>query len=581
MSEGKEQTPERVSLFSAAAQKASDAATNDATENLELSSQDTTVLSPYDPVTTNENTESVTQVLGGLSQTFAPPAAEPTDSQTRASDEEKAQKAEEKALKRRENKEKGSGNKKKVWIAVAAAAGLLAIAYFSGVYAYSSRFFPHTSFGSVDVSNKTFTDAQVAIEESARDYSLAVTGQGLDFTVTPAESGMELDASTIVQSAHKKMNPWAWPAHLFKEHNLVDSADITLDNTTLGDYVTKQVTTLNETLPASEDARIEWKPDSSSFTIVPEVYGEQLDTEKVVGTVTSCIFQHEKECVISSEALLVPSVRADDKNIVAGAQAANDMLGVNAKFSSPMADGELGTLDSSLVGQWIVFDENFKPSVNQEPLTAWATEMVSPLSTVGATRSYTRPDGKQVTVSGGTFGCSVSTESIVAATNKAIEEKAQGNISLERQCAGNQAPEGSDSEWGAYVDVDLSEQHARYYDASGKLLWESGIVSGNPNAGHATPTGVYFVNTKQQGAVLRAPLRPDGTREYEVPVAYWMPFINNSHGLHDLSSRPLGQFNDASTYLSGGSHGCVNLPLSAAGSLYSIISVGTPVIVHN
>lgn len=500
------------------------------------------------------------------------------DSQKHDKQSKKARKAEEKALRRKN----GEGNKKKkVLIGVGVAAAVLAIAYFSGVYVYSHRFFPHTAFGALDVSNSSFEEATKLIDDTEKDYSLTVEGQGLDFVVTPAESGMDINADQIVEAARKTMNPWTWPVQWFKKHDLVNSAEVTLDDTVLGSYVHEKVKTFNETHPASENARIEYDSASSSWTIIPEVYGEQFDGEKVVATVTSCIFQQAKECALSDDELLKPTAHADDKNVVAGAEAANNMMGVNAEFRSPVDDKVLGTLDSTLLNQWITFDEDFKPSVNQEPLTAWATEVVRPLSTVGTTRSYTRPDGKQVTVSGGTFGCSVSQDNAVAAVNKAIEEKANGKVALERTCAGIQGAEGSATEWGAYVDVDLSEQHARYYDASGALVWESGIVSGNPNTGHATPTGVYYVNNKERNSVLRAPLRPDGTREYEVPVAYWMPFINNSHGLHDLSTRPLSQFDNASTYLSGGSHGCVNLSMSAAASLYSVVSVGTPVVVHN
>lgn len=552
MSRENEQAPERVSLFSARQ------------NHVAVNSDSQTAVLP---------TQSVSDVSVSDVSAF-------DDSHKQDKAAAKALKAEEKALRRKN----GEGNKKKkVFIGVGVAAAVFAIAYFSGVYVYSHRFFPHTAFGTVNVSNRSFEEATKLIDDTEKDYSLTVAGQGLDFVVTPAESGMDINAAQIVEAARITMNPWTWPVHWFKKHDLANSAEVTLDDTALGSYVHEKVNAFNETRPASENARIEYDSASSSWTIVPEVYGEQFDGEKVVAAVTSCIFQRDDECVLSDDELLKPTARAEDKNVVAGAKAANDMMGVNAEFRSPVADGVLGTLDSALLSQWITFDEDFKPSVNQEPLTAWATEVVRPLSTVGTTRSYTRPDGKQVTVSGGTFGCSVTQENAVAAVNKAIEEKASGNIALERTCAGIQGAEGSATEWGEYVDVDLSEQHARYYDASGKILWESNIVSGNPTTGHATPTGVYYVNNKQRGTVLRAPLRPDGTREYEVPVSYWMPFVGNAVGLHDLSTdwRPLWHFNDSNIYRTVGSHGCVNLSVASAAALYPIISVGTPVIVHN
>lgn len=601
MSDENEQAPERVSLFSShrnnvrddsGNQTALSPAHNTSEENAEEAQ--TVVLSPYDPPVEKPQPQEQasldeTQVIDAAQpigvdgsveeiQPLTSPAMPLHDVQELGKEEKKAQKAEEKALRRQNGRE---GTKKKALIGAGIAAGVLAVIYFAGVLVYSGRFFPHTSFGALDVSNTTFEDATTLIETAEKDYSLTVAGRGLDFTVTPAESGMDIDAKQIVNAARKKVNPWSWPVQLFKQHNLVESAEVTLDDSTLGGYVLDQINAFNETQPASENARIEYDTAAGSFAIVPEVYGEQFDGDKVVSKVTSCIFQQAKKCTLSADELLKPTAHADDKNVVAGAKAANNMLGVNAEFASPVANGVLGTLDSALLSQWITFDKNFKPSVNQEALSAWAIEMVRPLSTVGVTRSYTRADGKQVTVRGGTFGCSVSNDDAVAAVQKAVDDKTKGKVTVERTCAGTQAAEGSPTEWGAYVDVDLSEQHARYYDTSGNIVWESGVVSGNVSEGHSTPTGVYYVNNKQRNQTLRGPRDANGEPEWESDVSYWMPFIGNAVGLHDATWRGAGEFSDPGRYRIAGSHGCVNLPLSAAASLYSVLPVGTPVIVHN
>ena len=64
--------------------------------------------------------------------------------------------------------------------------------------------------------------------------------------------------------------------------------------------------------------------------------------------------------------------------------------------------------------------------------------------------------------------------------------------------------------------------------------------------------------------------------DYETPVKYWMPF-NGGEGFHDATWR--GRFGGA-IYRGGGSHGCVNMPYSAAEKLFSMIAPGTPVIVY-
>ena len=63
---------------------------------------------------------------------------------------------------------------------------------------------------------------------------------------------------------------------------------------------------------------------------------------------------------------------------------------------------------------------------------------------------------------------------------------------------------------------------------------------------------------------------------YSSPVKYWMPFVGNV-GFHSASWR--NSFG-GSIYINSGSHGCVNLPESAAQKLYSLVETGDPVVTY-
>ena len=66
--------------------------------------------------------------------------------------------------------------------------------------------------------------------------------------------------------------------------------------------------------------------------------------------------------------------------------------------------------------------------------------------------------------------------------------------------------------------------------------------------------------------------------DYETPVTYWMPFIGElGIGFHDASWR--SSFG-GDIYKNSGSHGCVNLPVSAAEQLFNIVYDGMPVICY-
>ena len=65
---------------------------------------------------------------------------------------------------------------------------------------------------------------------------------------------------------------------------------------------------------------------------------------------------------------------------------------------------------------------------------------------------------------------------------------------------------------------------------------------------------------------------------YGVTVSYWMPIDTSTGvGLHDAPWRSTFGGN---YYISTGSHGCINLPVSAARTIYNNCFGTMPVVVH-
>ncbi len=123
---------------------------------------------------------------------------------------------------------------------------------------------------------------------------------------------------------------------------------------------------------------------------------------------------------------------------------------------------------------------------------------------------------------------------------------------------------------GTYIDVNKTTQTLTYF-VGGNVTYITPIVTGNVRAGHSTPNGVYNVYAKQTNRTLKGP-------NYSSFVKYWMPFYKG-YGIHDANWRSSGEFG-GTTYQTSGSHGCVNIPPANMPSLFSVVAVGTPVIVH-
>ena len=127
---------------------------------------------------------------------------------------------------------------------------------------------------------------------------------------------------------------------------------------------------------------------------------------------------------------------------------------------------------------------------------------------------------------------------------------------------------GDDDIGDSYVEIDLTSQHLWVY-VDGELVEDTDFVSGNVSRGNGTPVGIYPITYKERNATLKG-------ENYASKVSYWMPF-NGNVGMHDASWRSTFG-NDI--YLTGGSHGCVNLPVKKAEVIYDYVEKGEPVIVY-
>src|SRR5699024_5856960 len=81
----------------------------------------------------------------------------------------------------------------------------------------------------------------------------------------------------------------------------------------------------------------------------------------------------------------------------------------------------------------------------------------------------------------------------------------------------------------SYVEIDIARQHMWIY-RDGNLVLETDIVTGNPNKGNGTPTGVGKIWSRERDRYLSG-------EGYKSHVNYWLPFNWSGCGIHDSSWR--------------------------------------------
>lgn len=462
-------------------------------------------------------------------------------------------------------------------ITLGALVGTVAAVYLIGVAVFANLFFPHTVIAGTDISLKSSDEVHAILEQKVGGYQFTVKGQGIDLTLTSQAAGMSLDGKTIAQEMHSRVDPWRWPLELTRDHDETASLVASYQTTDLADALTAAAAEVNATAEPPVSATIAFDERKGAFVVVPEAYGTAIDPEKLIDEVSAQAAVLTPHITVSTEVLALPEIVQGDPRLDEALAQANALIA--ADFDLTM-NGIVGaSVTPELVASWVTVGPDLSVSLNDDALVAWAKGVADTNSTIGTTRSWTRAsDGKALSVSGGDYGWRVDAEALVATVrdNVAAGQTAAVEMPLKSKAAswsGAGAPD-----WGVrYAEVDLTQQHAWLYGDDGSVIWESDIVTGNPNKGNATPAGVFYIKSNA-GASELIGLKPDGTEDYRTPVDYWMPFKGNSIGFHDANWQSSFGGN---RYTYAGSHGCVNLPPAKAKELHDLLRVGDPVVVHS
>ncbi len=462
-------------------------------------------------------------------------------------------------------------------IAACAVAAVLVVVYLAGAFTFMDRFMPNTTIMGKDVSLKTTAEVQDLLTDVAKSYQLSVSGEGFSLTLTSADMGTGINVQSVTDAMHADANPWAWPVEVFGSRDETDK--LATSNGKLEQAVRTAVDAFNEGAVPPRNAGLDYDAGSSSFVVSTETAGTALDADQVLAAVSAAVASLAPSATLGEDALQQkPTLFADDTRLAKAADDANALL--KADFNLKLADTVVARVNADQIADWMRLGDDVTVGVDEDLVAAWVQDIASACNTYQARRTFTRADGKEVTVSGGVYGWIVDKDQLKKTVMDGVRSAQAGDVAIpcEQEAGAYDGLHGRD--WGKrYLDIDLAEQHARFYGDDGSLAWESDIVSGTPDGEHDTPEGVYVINGKESPSKLIGQMEPEtGKPEYQTEVKAWMPFVENYIGLHDADWQPAF---GGSRYASGfGSHGCVNLPVEKATALYDLIATGDVVVCH-
>lgn len=457
-----------------------------------------------------------------------------------------------------------------ILVALAAAGAYIAAAMY-----YRAHFFPNTMINGIDCSDMETGKVAGLLDEQIRGYRLTVTGRDYSTGESGASLGeilpedIGLTYANTEEEAERlltEQNEWSWiQVYLGKKtfsYQLVQG--VTFDADKLKSLVFAWDAFQQENMQKAQDAYIsEYSAKLNGYEIIPETIGTEFSADEVFQAISHAIAVQEE--ALDVEALGVytdAAVKQDDKTMQEAVNSANTWLSTSITYDW---NGNEILLDKELLKDWISVVKN-EAVLNEKQVESFVREQASQFDTYGKDRRFMTALGVELTLPSGYYGWKTDT---AAETEELLALIRQGSTAEREPIYSSTAKQKGMSDIGSsYVEADMTHQHLYLY-YNGRLVLETDFVSGNMSDDSATPEGVFGIAYKTTNAVLRG-------RDYVTPVNYWMPFYNN-YGMHDATWRD--EFG-GDIYLTEGSHGCLNLPLDKAATIYQYMSAGFPVICY-
>ncbi|MBD5088170.1 MAG: L,D-transpeptidase family protein [Clostridiales bacterium] len=443
--------------------------------------------------------------------------------------------------------------------------GILFLVYLGFAFYFSSHFFYHTTINGIDVSVKKVAEAEDLLSKKISKYILELNGrEDLQDFIYAEDVKLTFVSNGEVSTYLSEQNPLLWFLSIWNQTDKELGKCVSLDDDLLDETLHSLVFFQKENITKPKNAYIDYVKDQG-YTLVPEILGTTLDQD--------LLYEHVREAILSGNTKLSLEDFYKNPKITATTEKLVNLYEKVSLYSGSKITYNFGkkseVVDHSVIKDWLIINKKkYSVKIDSTKTREFVDYIGRTYNTFGSTRTFKGSNGHTISVSGGDYGWLLNREK---ETKDLIKLVKKGKSTTRKPAYTQSAVTHGKQDWGnTYVEVNLSVQHLWFYK-NGKLIVDSDFVSGNIGRGNGTHTGVYGVTYKTRDAILGE----NSGADYRSPVSFWMPF-NGNEGMHDASWR--SKFG-GSIYKTNGSHGCVNLPYSAAQKIYNDIEAGVAVVV--
>jgi len=472
------------------------------------------------------------------------------------------------------DKPRKKGTRRRTLVGLLIALLIIALSGATTVAVAANRYGGQAKIGAtlagVSVTGQTEEELVQTANTLVAGMNVAIDVDGQQKTFTLQQLGITLDQDSTTANVLDTGGRFSWWPFRFTNYPLTLNCD--------ADAVRQAVTdSFFGDAQYPVDSTVEVDESMAAFSAVPGSDGKSLDTTAVIDAVNQ-LAKGETPDVVTLQSTVLPAAI----QLAAAQQAvdtANNMVAQKYTFSS---EKKSYTLDASEMAPWVTFNANDATGTIDVGIdqAAMAEQLPGILNSKVANPPVNRrilytPEGAQIAIE--TWGQSGTVVSNSDAALTALEQalpaaqsmkfsvttKSQ-NYSIEKVQVGGAYDQPHGSKW---IDVSQKTFKVTLYEGTTMIKQFTCVVGAVRTP---TTSGTFYINRKYAVTSMSGH-NLDGST-YHLSYVPWTMYFHNGEALHGAPWR--------SSFGYRGSHGCVNLPVSAAKYIFEWAPLGTRVVVH-
>ncbi|EFR33227.1 MAG: L,D-transpeptidase family protein [Peptoniphilus harei] len=433
--------------------------------------------------------------------------------------------------------------------------------YIGGLFFFTNRYMPRTYINGRDFGLVKKSELKKTYEDLSRNFELEIISKdkNLNDKIAAKDFGYvdSIGSESIDQTA------FYWPvASLVPKHYKVDR-DLKFDAEALDEKINKLKPVMGQK-DHSQDAKVIF--EDGEFKIQDEIHGNFIKMDEFKNSILGHFGDLKGELDLAGENLYQePKITKDSEYIKNQLASYKDVY--KKKIIFDFDDRKEEVTGQGIIAIYSKADDGTL-ALDEEKLKHFVERLAAKYDTYRTSRIFNSTGLGLMKVDGGIYGWLTDRK----ATREKIKEALakEEPVTIKPAYRQDAVSRKVDDVGNTYIEVDLARQKLWYYK-DGVLQLETNVVTGNPTKGNGTPTGTDRIWSRERDRYLTG-------ETYRSKVSYWAPINWSGVGLHDASWR--SNFG-GNIYKSGGSHGCVNIPVPVMKNLFPQTFAGMPVIVYN